>query len=62
MGRIFKPKYTVNTPNGGKEVRETRWYYVEYTDGRGRTRRKKAAPIYALAKEILRKCEEEASK
>ena len=61
MGRIFRPSYSVKRPDGSTERRRTSWYHVEWTDGRGRTRRKKAASSTELAREILRKAEEEVS-
>ncbi len=60
MGRVYKPEYTVTLKDGTTERRKTAWYHVEYTDARGKTRHRKASPTHDLAKEILRKLEEEA--
>ena len=57
MGRVFKPTYTVNGPNGEKIVKETEAFYIEYTDVGGRTRRKKAGLLVTAAKDALKKAE-----
>jgi hypothetical protein len=62
MGRVFRPEYTLRHPDGTTERRRTAWYHVEYLDATGRTRRRKAAPTHELAKEILRKRQEDVAK
>jgi len=62
MGRVFKPKYPVKQADGTVKTRRTDWYHIEYTDALGKTRHKRAAPTYDLAKEVLRKAEEEVAK
>jgi len=57
MGRIFKPTYTVNGPSGERIVKVCEAYHMEYTDGQGRTRRRKAGLSAAAAKDALKQAE-----
>ena len=48
--------------DGQRVTRTVKWWYVEYTDAAGKTRRRKAAPTQALAREILARTEAEVAK
>ena len=62
MGRVYRPEYNYKRPDGSREHRQLAWYYVEYRDALGKTRRRKAAPTLGLAREILRRQEDEVAK
>ncbi len=50
---IFREKYKVKRPDGTVETRQSKWYYIRWTDARGRRRKLKAAPTYEQAREVL---------
>lgn len=62
MGRIYKPQYSMTLASGQRVTRTVKWWHIEYTDASGRTRRRKAAPTQALAREILIQAEAEVAK
>jgi len=57
MGRVFKRKYKVKGPDGQPVEQLTRAWYIEYTDARGRTRRRKIGPNKDQARQALMKME-----
>ena len=57
MGRVFKPKYRKKGPGGKIISAKTRKWYIEYTDARGKTRRKKIGTSKQQASHALVKME-----
>ena len=57
MGRVYKATYTVKGPDGQRITKTAPGFYIEWTDGAGRTRHQKAALKESEAKDALRKAE-----
>jgi len=59
---VYKEIRNIKQPDGTIKRRESDYYYVRWTDAKGKQRKKKAAPKYDQAKKIyLKKLEEVAA-
>jgi len=54
---VFRPTYTSRGPNGERITKQVSAWYIEYTDYRGKTKRKKAGLTREDAKDALRAAE-----
>ena len=61
MGRVFQPKFTRPDGNGGRETVQVSAWYVEWTDGAGKQRRKKIGTKRA-AESALARFQEDAAR
>jgi len=50
---IYKELRRVVLEDGTIEKRESKWWYIRWTDASGKRKKKKAAPTHAQAKEVL---------
>ena len=57
MGRVYHPSYTMKAPDGQRVEKTVEAWYIEYTDARGKTVRRKAGLTRKAAEDALRKAE-----